>query len=121
VIIWVSLCLPFFPSASPATTYIFIAPTCTTTIIGLEPYALNVEFQHSIHRFNKFFSLYGYTERGVWKWKEAQRQGDFIINLNICTYTYMPQNTYTGHVSVFDKYLHWPHVNIFKIIYMPTM
>jgi hypothetical protein len=93
VINWVSLCLPFFPSASSATTYIFIAPTCTTTIITLEPYALNVEFQHSIHRFTNFFSLYGYTERGFWKWKEAQRQGDFIINLNICTYTYMPQNT----------------------------
>jgi hypothetical protein len=61
----VSPCLPFFPSASPATTYIFIAPTCTTTIITLEPYALNVKFQHFIPRFNKIFSLYGYTERGV--------------------------------------------------------
>jgi hypothetical protein len=26
-----------------------------------------------------------------------------------------------NRVSVFDKYLHQPHVNILKIIYMPTM
>jgi hypothetical protein len=33
-------------SASTAATYIFTAPTCTTTIIGLEPCALmNAEYQ----------------------------------------------------------------------------
>jgi hypothetical protein len=32
---WVSSCLSFFLSASTAATYIFPAPTCTTTIITL--------------------------------------------------------------------------------------
>jgi hypothetical protein len=36
-------------------------------------------------------------------WKEAQRQGDFISNFSI--YTYTPQNIYTRSVRVFDKYL----------------
>ncbi len=35
---------PFFLSASTTATYIFTAPTCTTTIISLEPCALNAEF-----------------------------------------------------------------------------
>jgi hypothetical protein len=34
--------------ASTAATYIFIAPTYTSTIITLEPCALNAEFQHFI-------------------------------------------------------------------------
>jgi hypothetical protein len=45
--------LSFFLSASTAATYIFTAPSCTTTIITLEPCALNAEFQHFIPRFNK--------------------------------------------------------------------
>jgi hypothetical protein len=45
--------LSFIPSflsltASAAAIYIFSIPTCTTTVITLEPYALNAEFQ----RFN---------------------------------------------------------------------
>jgi hypothetical protein len=36
--------LSFFLSTSTAATYIFTAPTCTTTIITLEPCALNTEF-----------------------------------------------------------------------------
>jgi hypothetical protein len=39
----------------PITAHIFIAPTCTITIITLKPYALNVEFHHFISRFNKIF------------------------------------------------------------------
>jgi hypothetical protein len=31
-------------------TYIFTAPTCTTTIISLKPSALNAEYQHFILR-----------------------------------------------------------------------
>jgi hypothetical protein len=38
-------------------------------------------------------------ERRVWV------KGHFTNNFII--YTYTPQNIYTGHVSVFDKYLHW--------------
>jgi hypothetical protein len=40
--------LSFFLSAFTATTYIFLAPTYTATIITLEPCALNVKFQHFI-------------------------------------------------------------------------
>jgi hypothetical protein len=58
----------------------------TSTIISLELYALNAEFQHFILRFNLICSYYGYAERGVWGWKEAQKQGDFMNSLNICTY-----------------------------------
>jgi hypothetical protein len=49
----VSSCLSFFLSASTAATYIFTAPNCTSTIISLEPCALNAEFQHFILRFHK--------------------------------------------------------------------
>jgi hypothetical protein len=81
---WVSLCLSFFMSASIAVKRIFNAPTCTTSIITLEPYALNSEFQHFIPRFNKISLLC------VYHWKRGQglkagpkrgwRQGDFIDN-----------------------------------------
>jgi hypothetical protein len=54
-----TLSVIFFLSASTAATYIFIAPTCTTIIITLEPYALNDEIQHFIVRFNKISSLHG--------------------------------------------------------------
>ncbi len=40
---WDSSCLSFFLTAFSAATYISTAPTCTTTIIILEPCALNVE------------------------------------------------------------------------------
>jgi hypothetical protein len=46
------LSLSFFFSASTVAAYVFIAPTCKTTIISLEPCALNADFQHSIPRFN---------------------------------------------------------------------
>jgi hypothetical protein len=40
--------------------FFFTAPTCTSTIITLEPCALNAEFQHFILRYNKFSLLWGY-------------------------------------------------------------
>jgi len=52
--------------------------TCTTTIITLEPCALNAEFQHFIPRFNQTFPYFGdLTQRGggIGGEKEAQRQG----------------------------------------------
>jgi len=52
VVNWVSSCLSFFLSASTAPTYIFTALTCTTTIISLEPCALNAEFQHFVLRWS---------------------------------------------------------------------
>jgi len=42
---WVSSCPSFFLSTSTADTYIFTALTCTTTVISLEPCALNAELQ----------------------------------------------------------------------------
>jgi hypothetical protein len=45
---WVSSWRSFLLSASTAAASIFTAPNCTTTIISLEPCALNAEFQHSI-------------------------------------------------------------------------
>jgi hypothetical protein len=68
VINWVSSCLSFILSASTAATNIFTAPTCTTTIITLEPCALNAEFQHFILRFNKISLLCGYH----WKTIEGE-------------------------------------------------
>jgi hypothetical protein len=53
VVNWVSSCVSFFLSA-------FTAPTCTTTIITLEPCVLNAEFQHFIPRSNKISLLYKY-------------------------------------------------------------
>jgi len=46
---------PVFPSSSapPLVRHIFSLPSCPTTIITLEPWALNAEFQHLILRFNK--------------------------------------------------------------------
>jgi len=55
VLNWVSSSLSFFLSAylHCCNIYIFTAPTCTTTIITLEPCALNAEFQHFVPRFSK--------------------------------------------------------------------
>jgi hypothetical protein len=44
VVNWVSSCLSSFLSASTAVTYIFTTPNCTTTIVSLEPCALNAEY-----------------------------------------------------------------------------
>jgi hypothetical protein len=61
VINWVSLCFSSILSASIVATYNFIAPTCTTTIIILGPYALNVEFEikfpHFMDTLRERFSL----------------------------------------------------------------
>ncbi len=123
---WISPCLSFFLSASNTATYIFIVGTCTSIIITLEPYALNAKFQHFIPIFNKISSFYGYIERGVWGWKEAQRQGDKLQITLVYTFTYTSENIYIGpckciwqiftlasckcktfgHVSVNDLHLH---------------
>jgi len=60
--------LSFFLSASTAATYIFTAPSCTTTTITLEPCALNAEFQHFIPRSYILYinSLRPSVWRGFW-------------------------------------------------------
>jgi hypothetical protein len=70
----------FFLSASIVATYIFTAPTCTTTIITLEPCALNAEFHHFIiipRFYNKTSLLCGphSKKEGIGGWKEAQKRG----------------------------------------------
>jgi hypothetical protein len=58
------------------------------------------------------------VEEGFGGEKSPKRQGEFTNNFRI--YTYTPQNIYMGHVSVFDKYLHWPPVSVtVKYIYIP--
>jgi len=68
-------------SASTAATYIFTAPTCTTTTITLEACALNAEFQHFILRFNKISLLLLIPlKEGIRG--GGEREGDFTDNLN---------------------------------------
>jgi hypothetical protein len=50
----------FFLSASTVATYISTTPKSRTTIITLEPCALNAEFQHFILRLNKISLLCKY-------------------------------------------------------------
>jgi hypothetical protein len=91
VVNWVSFCLCFFLSASTAATYIFTAPNCRTIIISLEPCALNAEYQHfilmswSISYWYLWQRLYfaDTTERGNRGWKEAQRQSEERVTLEI--------------------------------------
>ncbi len=81
--------LSFFLSASTATTYIFIAPSCTTTIITLEPCALHAEFQHFIPRFNKISLVCKpHSKRGIgvkggpktgWLYRNLYRAGCKVV------------------------------------------
>jgi len=82
-------------------TFIFSAPTCTTTIITLEPCALNAEFQNFILGFNKLPYFADITERGDRRRKEAQRQGDFTDNSNNHIFTL---NIFFGYGCVTDTY-----------------
>jgi len=61
---------------STAATYSFTAPTSRTTIISLEPCALNAEFQHFILDFIKFPYFLDTTERG----DRGEREDDMTDN-----------------------------------------
>jgi len=84
---WVSSCLSFFLSACTAATYFFFAPTCTSTMITLKPWALHDEIQHFILRFNKFHYIPDTTERHIWGLKGCpkvrQRHGAFPGNFSV--------------------------------------
>ncbi len=113
---WVSPCISllFLSASTVVGGYIFTAPTCTATIMSLQPCALNAHFQHFIPRFNKISLLYGYP----WKKGLGERRPKDRVTLQIIL-LFTPtrlRNIYTGHVSVFDKYLHWPRLSV-KIIY----
>ncbi len=77
------------------------APTCKATIISLEPCALDADFQHFIPRSNKF--PYFMDTPG------ERRPKDRVTLQIILVFTQTRPKTFTrGHVSVYDKYLHWP-------------
>ncbi len=60
-----------------AATYIFTAHACTSTIISLEPCALNAEFQHFMLRYNKQKFYYR-------KWvKAGPKEGEDRVTLQI--------------------------------------
>ncbi len=93
------------------------APTCKATIINLEPSALNPNFQHFIPTSNKFPYFMDTPERRVWG---ERRPKDRVTLQMILVFTLTHPKTFTkGHVSVCDKYLHWPHVSV-KNIYIPS-
>ncbi len=71
---WVLSPLSFFLRESTDTTYIFTAPTSTTTIITLKPSALNAEFQYE--NLIKFPYFVDTTERG----DSGEREGDIKDN-----------------------------------------
>ncbi len=52
--LWYSSCLSLFLSASTAATYIFTAPTCTTTIIGLERLHCCYIYFHCSYLYNYY-------------------------------------------------------------------
>jgi len=89
------------------------APTCKATIISLEPFALNADFQHFIPTSNKFHSFMDTPERRVWG---ERRRKDRVTSQIILIFTLTHLKTSTGGwVSVCDKYLHWPRVSVTKI------
>jgi hypothetical protein len=71
--------IPIFLSASTAVTYILTNPTCTTTIITLEPCALKASFSTSYPNLLKFPYFAHTTQR----WDRGDRVGDFTDNFNI--------------------------------------
>jgi hypothetical protein len=95
VVNWVSSCLSFLLSASTAATYILTAPNCTTTIINLEPCALNAALNFSISYWDLIKCLHFVDtterEREDRGWKEPQRQDEDRVTLWI-TLLYEPFN-----------------------------
>ncbi len=70
----------FFLSAFTAATYIFTTPPCTTTIITLDPCALNAEFLHFILRFNDLIKFHNFADGYLKDRIGGERQGDFTDN-----------------------------------------
>jgi hypothetical protein len=91
------------------------APTCKATIISLEPFALNGDFQHVIPTSNKFHYFMDTPERRVWGERRPKHRVTLQIIL-VFTLTHLKTVT-RGCVSICDKYLHWPRVSVRKNIY----
>ncbi len=84
VVNWVSSCFSFFLNASISATYIFTAPTCTTTLITLKPCALNAEIYSYLYNYYNYFDLCALNA-------ETQH---FVVRFNkfslLCTYNKPP-------------------------------
>jgi len=66
----------------------------------------------------KFPYFMNTPERRVW---DELRPKDKVTLQIILVFTLARPKTFTrDHVSVFDKYLHWPHVSAKKYIYTAT-
>jgi hypothetical protein len=96
-----------FLYASYVAAYIFTAPTCKGTIISLEMLLFSISFPDLISYFMDT------PERRV---SGERRPKDRMTLQIILVFTLTPPKTFTrGRVSLFDKYLDWPHVNIKQI------
>ncbi len=116
---WVSSCLSFFLGTFTAATCICTAPNYTTTIISLEPCALNAGYQHFILRFIKMSLLSDTTERGYRGWKEAQRQGEDRVTLPITLISWRTLVSFSGffedYIFCMVKYLSFHNSSSFAL------
>ncbi len=71
------------------------APTCKATIISLEPFALNADFQHFIPTSNKFHYFMDTPERRVWG---ERRRKDRVTSQIILIFTLTHLKTFTRGV-----------------------
>jgi len=125
VVNWVSSSLSF--SRAPA-TYIFTAPTYTTTIITLEPCALNAEFQHFILKISLLCKYHWKRESGV---KERVTLGIKLIYRTLSEEeSYGHMNKCNGNVSEGKKMKNmsqidpspfWWYIPKYILIYMTTL
>ncbi len=103
---WVSSRVSFFMSACTAVTYIFTPlTTCTTTIITLEPCALNAEFQYFIPRFIKISLLCRPLKEGIGD--EAEHRVTWRITLmspNLWQLRPWKDNLATGWCLIFKSH-----------------
>jgi len=70
-------------------------PTCKATIISLEPFALNANFQHFIPTSNKFHYFMNTPERRVWG---ERRRKDRVTLQIILVFTLTNLKTFTRGV-----------------------
>jgi hypothetical protein len=74
------------------------APTCKATIISLEPFALNGDYQHFIPTSNKFHYFMDTPERRIWG---ERRRKDRVTLQIILIFTVTHLKTFTLGVSVY--------------------
>jgi hypothetical protein len=114
--------LSFSLSVLFLSAFISARSTCKVTIISLEPCALNADVQSiSFSDLINFLTLWTPLKDGFGGERKLKERVTLRIIL-VLTLTH-PITFTQGHVSVFDKYLHWPCVsvkNIYICIYIYT-